>query len=203
MGKGSLKGSLDVIQSISIILGIGFTCFQIYNMSRTYSAAQKVASATIVLKISEEVNKDKYSKIYTSINDHDSKFKILSTKTHKGYSDHQLEDYIGNFETLGNLAKDEVVIEQMVYNELSYEIEKAWCNQDVNKYIQEARKVDGKKLGPDALYIGFEEQAKYCLDRDKKTCVEVDQEYQAGIIPTLPAQPIRIKTQETKKDTQY
>jgi hypothetical protein len=145
-------------------------------MAKTYRATEKVNSATFVLKVSDELGKDKYTRIMYAIDDHDGSFKIKRSKGYKGFSDHEIEDYIGNLETLGNLAEDSMVVERMVYNELGYEIEKAWCNRDVYQYIQEARKVDGARSGANAFYSGFERLAAYSLKRDGKTCADMDQE---------------------------
>jgi hypothetical protein len=64
----------------------------------------------------------------------------------------------------------------MAYNEVSYDLEKAWCNNDVQDFITHERKADKNLSGPDAFYIGFEELSKYSLTRDKKTCADMDNE---------------------------
>jgi len=64
----------------------------------------------------------------------------------------------------------------MAYNELGYDLEKAWCNKDIQKFIRSAREVDENISGPDAFYSGFEELAKFSLSKDKKTCLDMDEE---------------------------
>ena len=178
MKKWTLKEWMDILQTISLILGIFFIGYQIKSQSESIKIQskslqdnQKVNSANFVLKISDELDK-KYSKIMSAIDDHESNYKLL----HKRFSEKQLEDYISSFETLGNLVKEEVITKEMAYNELGYDLEKAWCNQDVRKYINDSRKDDNNISGPNAFFIGFEEMAKYSLSRDKKTCSDMDQE---------------------------
>ena len=176
MSKPKLEGILKILQSASLILGIAFTCYQVNCMAKTYRAAEKVNSANFVLKISDELDKDKYDMFRYAIEDHDGRFKIQSTKGHRRFSDHEIDDYIGNFETLGNFVEEDLVTEQMVYNQLGYDIEKAWCNRDVYDYIKDSRKADGAKSGPNAFYSGFERLAAYSLSRDGKKCADMDKE---------------------------
>jgi hypothetical protein len=65
----------------------------------------------------------------------------------------------------------------MAYNELGYELVKAWCNNDVQNYISDKRKVGNYPSGADASYRAFEEFAEFCLLMDKKTCLDLDEEY--------------------------
>jgi hypothetical protein len=64
----------------------------------------------------------------------------------------------------------------MAYYEFGYDLEKAWCSQDVQKLIATARKADNNTCGPNCFYIGFENMAKYSLSRDKKSCSDMDKE---------------------------
>jgi hypothetical protein len=178
MKKWTLKECLDILQTVSLILGIFFIGYQIKSQSESLQLQnkslqdnQKVNSASFVLKISDSLDK-KYSKIMSAIDDHENNYKLL----HKRFSKKQLEDYISSFETLGNLVKEEVITKEMAYNELGYDLEKAWCNKDVRKYINDSREDDKNISGPNAFFIGFEEMAKYSLSRDKKTCSDMDKE---------------------------
>ena len=169
MKKYTFKECLEVLQAISIIAGILFICFQVYSQSKTLRDNQKIASAKFVLKVRDEVSKDKYNKTINEIEDHDSNYKIKVTNE-------KLEDYIGRFETLGDLVNDNIVIKDQVYNELSYELEKAWCNKGVQEYITKLREVD-KNTGPTALYRGFQTLAEYSLAKDKDNdCAKADKE---------------------------
>ena len=178
MKKWTLKEWLDILQTISLIAGIIFVGYQIKSQSESIQIQnkslqdnQKVNSANFVLKISDELDK-KYSKISHAIDEHESNYKLLP----KRFSERQLDDYISTFETLGNLVHENVITKEMAYNELGYDLEKAWCNQDVKKYINDSREADKNISGSTAFYMGFEEMAKYSLSRDKKTCSDMDQE---------------------------
>jgi hypothetical protein len=105
-----------------------------------------------------------------------SNYPIRTKKSKKGFGDGQIEDYIGNFETLGCLVRAKIVNPNMVYDELSYDIEKAWCNHDVRGVINDARKADGINSGPAVFYSAFEKLAKFSLNKDKKTCSDIDKE---------------------------
>lgn len=62
----------------------------------------------------------------------------------------------------------------MAYIELSYEIEKTWCNVDVQNLINKLRKADNITTGPTAIYSGFELLATHCLTTHNKTCSNLD-----------------------------
>ena len=57
-----------------------------------------------------------------------------------------------------------------------YEIEKTWCNKDVQRYINDERQADKRMSGPNAYYIEFEVLANLYLKKDGKTCEELDRE---------------------------
>jgi hypothetical protein len=179
MRKWAFKDWLNLLEATSLIVGIFFIGFQIKSQSealriqtKTMQDNQKINSATFVLKVSDELNKPKYEKIMSAIEDHKSNYKLL----HGRFSERLLDEYICTFETLGNLLQDNIVTEEMAYNELGYDLEKAWCNKDVQKFIMNARKADKNTSGPNAFYVGFERLAKYSLSRDKKTCSDMEEE---------------------------
>ena len=136
MKKWTLKEWLDILQTISLILGILFIGYQIRSQSvslqlqsKSLQDNQKINSANFVLGIDDELDKNKYKKIISAIENHKSNYKLLP----KRFSEKQIDDYISTFETLGNLVKEGVVRQEMAYYELGYNLEKAWCNKDVRK----------------------------------------------------------------------
>jgi hypothetical protein len=63
----------------------------------------------------------------------------------------------------------------MVYDHLSYDIEKAWCNKDVQRVIREALAADKSTTAQsDPMYGNFEKLAKQYLDREHQTCGEIE-----------------------------
>lgn len=170
MKSPSFKECMDVLQVISIVLGIFFVGYQIMNQSATLLDTKKINSANFVLKINDEIHSNKYAKLKSAIDGNKSDSKIL----HNGFDDRLLDDYINNFETLGMLMQENIITGKMAYIELSYDIEKAWCNNDVKNLIGKLRKVDNNPSGPNAFYSGFEQLATQCLSRDKITCPDLD-----------------------------
>lgn len=67
MKNWTLKGCLDVLQAISIIVGIIFVGYQIHIQTKTLKDNQKINSANFVLRISNEISKDKYDKLMHAI----------------------------------------------------------------------------------------------------------------------------------------
>jgi hypothetical protein len=53
----------------------------------------------------------------------------------------------------------------MAYDHFSYDVEKAWCNQDIQKVITDARRADkSAAVSADAIYGAFERLARINLD---------------------------------------
>jgi hypothetical protein len=63
----------------------------------------------------------------------------------------------------------------MAYNEFSYDLEKAWCNADVQRVVADARKADKSVTRQtDAIYGEFEKLARGYLAREAETCEDLD-----------------------------
>ncbi|MGD0280252.1 MAG: hypothetical protein ABSC11_13240, partial [Smithella sp.] len=105
-------------------------------------------------------------------------YPIIKTKGHKGkYNTHQIEDYLGKFDTIGYLISENLIIGAMAYNELGYDVEKTWCNKDVYDYLIKIRQQNKHLTGEQAYFYGFEEFAKYSFSKDEiKSCSEIDEE---------------------------
>jgi hypothetical protein len=170
--KGWAKENLDTIQTVGIILGLVFTGGSFLLQNQTLKASNAVASADHVLRVSDDLDKPEYKTITAYIQSGTSSTSLL---TH-GFTTDDIENYISNFETLGDLSIDKVIDPLMAYNELSYDMEKAWCNVDVEKDIAQDRKEDGNLSGPLAFFNGFEYLAKYSLAKDHKDCAAMDKE---------------------------
>ncbi len=123
------------------------------------------------MKIDDILNDPKYAKIMSTIEDNRRDYKLMNGR----FKERLVDEYISVFELLGNLVQEKVITIEMAYDDLGYSLEKAWCNQDAQQYIAEAREVD-KISGSNAFYSGFENMAKYSLSRDKKTGSDIDEE---------------------------
>ena len=166
------KEFISIAQSIVVIIGLPVGIISLYLAYRSLSLNNELASANFVLEISKKMNSPRYDRILMAIEDNPGNYPLIK----KRITSDDVEDYIGNFETVGNLIHDGIIDIDMAYDELGYDAEKAWCNRDVKRVIDEVRKVDRIKSGPNAFYAGFEKLATYSLLKDKKKCEDIDKE---------------------------
>jgi hypothetical protein len=90
-------------------------------------------------------------------------------------ADLDIEQYLSVFESIGYLVGDELVISKMAFNEFSYDVEKTWCNGDVQRVITDARKADKSTTRQtDPIYGQFEKLARDYLTREGETCKDLD-----------------------------
>ena len=164
----------DFIRIFVLIAGIISTGCQMSNQHATMQPNQDIGSTNEILKISKELDKPQYAGIVSAIDYHAGDYPIRATESHKRFSDNLLKEYLGKLETVCVLARDGTVSPARAYEELGFEIEKAWCNHDVQKYIVNSRKVDNQSSDAKYSYSAFEEFAKYCLSKDNKTCSDMD-----------------------------
>ena len=119
------KDGPNVISAVAMIAAASIAWSQLTAANEQLQIQTKTASASYVLKLSEQVNGDRFSKIMSAIEDHQSDHSLV---TH-GFKAADIGDYVGRFETIGALVHYGVVTETMAYDEFSYDIEKAYCNE--------------------------------------------------------------------------
>ena len=135
---------LTVLGGVCAIASIGFVGVQIRDTRINQSV-------DLLLKFDNELNSDINSKIADEI---DSPGTLL-LKEHGGdITDGQLENYLGVYETLGFLYEKHLITDDMIYNDFSYDVVKAYQNSEVKTYITEIRKDDP------TLFTEFEKLAK-------------------------------------------
>ena len=106
----------------------------------------------------------------------DQKIKLLSPGGGP-IRDIEVEAYIGNFEDIGLLVKESSLLNDMAYNHFSYDIEKAWCNRDVQKVIADVSKADKSiTASGDPIYGQFERLAQSYLAKEHQTCDDLDKQ---------------------------
>ncbi len=127
-----------------------------------------------VTRISRVLDKPKYAGIISAIDFHPGDYLIRTTAGHQRFSDSLLGDYLDNFEMVGALVQSGDVSSAMAYEELGFELEKAWCNKDVRDYIHQARNSGEPGAAAKERFAAFEELAEYCLAKDNKTCQDMD-----------------------------
>lgn len=157
---------LDIVQNIVVILGVCFAAYQLKLQVDTLQATKEIESGKFVLELSRNIDADKYKKIINAIEDHDANFPILKSSG-GSFSDSEIEDYIGNFETIGDFENRQIIDRRMAYNEFSYPIEKAWCNKDIRQHIVETRKRDNVPSDK-VFFSNFENLARSFLKEDKR-----------------------------------
>lgn len=159
------------IAMLAVILVTLFVAwFQLKGLVDQVGQEAKVGSANYVLQLSEYLDNPKYEKVRAAMED------VSSTPILKPFGQTTLEDYVGEFETIGDLVQDGVIDQHMAYDEFSYDVENAWCNKDVQSDIASARKDDGILSGPDSFFYGFEQLASSSLATDHKGCSDLDRE---------------------------
>ena len=91
------------------------------------------------------------------------------------FRDLEIEQYISVFEDIGYLVEGNLIIGKMAYNEFSYDLEKAWCNADVQRVVTDARKADKSVTRQtEPFFRQFEKLARGYLDREGETCQDLD-----------------------------
>lgn len=126
----------------------------------------KLASAQYILNLSDTLNSPRYTSIMDAIEDHSNNYSLRKA----GFSDDAIEDYMGHFETVGDLVQENVIDYQMAYNEFSYDAEKAYCNQDVQYEISSDRATDPTATGTAVFWQGFQSLTLRFLATDSSTC---------------------------------
>lgn len=154
------KSWLDIIQSVVIIAGIVIALIQLDLQNKTLEATREIESGKFILEFSRNLASDRYAALRSAIEDHDENFHILKTQGGK-FSDSDLEDYLGNFESIGELETRKLIDLNMAYNEFSYAVEKTWCNRDIRSHVDATRKQSSY------FFINFETLAHAFLKKDK------------------------------------
>jgi len=173
------------IKILALIAGFICTGCQLINQNHAFHSSKDIASANLVMQISRELDGPEYAGIVSAIEYHPGNYPILTSNSHSRFSEFLLDEYIGHFETVGVLVRHRMVNPVMACNELGYELLKAWCNNDVQTYINNTKKADTDCSGSEACYGAFEELARFCLLKDKKTCSDIDGEStRLGVVQT-------------------
>jgi hypothetical protein len=171
---------LTAVANIAVIIGVAFAIVGVVIAIQTLKQTQQIASATLILKLRDDLDGNKYSKITAEIQNHDQNHPLLSRADGgRGGAFRQIdiEGYIGNFEDIGYLIQDGVILSKMAYDHFSYDVEKAWCNKDVKKLIAESRKIDrSTTASSDQIYGKFERLAQSYLSNENQSCKDLDKQ---------------------------
>ena len=165
--------------SIAVGLGIIIAIVGATVATTTLRQSQQIASADLVLRLRATLDNNKFAKLVADIQNHDHSCPLLARSDggSKGgkFRDLEIEQYISVFEDIGYLVEGNLIISKMAYNEFSYDIEKAWCNADVQRTIREARAADKSTTAQtDPMYGNFEKLAKDYLAKEAQSCKDLE-----------------------------
>jgi hypothetical protein len=156
---------LIAAQAVAVIGGVGIAVQSLWT-------TQATQSATLILELRRTLASGDYKKITKAIQDHGLTYPLLAS-----FSDTDVESYIVNLEDTGLLVKESPVLAGMAYNHFSYDFEKAWCSQDVQKIITAARKADKSvTASSDPEYGAFEALATGYLKKEHQKCADLDKQ---------------------------
>ena len=160
---------LTAFQSVAVIAAAVVAVWQLSEISReskiqaqALQQAQQAASATLLLQLRDKLDADRYAAITKAIQEHDHSFPLLRDAGGRGkFRDLDIERYLSNFEDIGYLVREGLIIEAMAYDHFSYDMEKAWCNADVQRVVHDARKADkSATAASDPIYGKFQSLAR-------------------------------------------
>jgi hypothetical protein len=128
MNLDLLSKLLGATASLAIIVGVVVAVWGVVvateTLKETEQAAketQQAASATLMLKVRDTLADNRYGNITDEIQDNGSSHALM--KDHGGkFRDIDVEEYIGNFEDLGYLVQENVLIPKMAYDHFSYDM---------------------------------------------------------------------------------
>ena len=183
-----LKMILDPVLSIALIGGVIIALWQLLQLahqtklqSDTLRLSQQLESAKLVLQFTTIVLRAMSIRDWLPPSEnHDGNYHILASAdggNGGAFRDIDIENYLGNFEDMGYLVGDDLIFSQMAYRSFSYDIEKAWCNVDVQRVIRQARQADKSVTAiSDPMYGGVEKLALEYLAREKQSCKDLDRQ---------------------------
>lgn len=160
--------ALTKLETISIIVGIIVGIVGVIIGLNQLSLNRQIQSGEFVLKLSKRLDAIEFDKLRQVIFDNKSDFNL-----YKKFTEMQIDAYLSQLETIGNLYESGLISNPIAYDEFSYDFEKTYCNQSIKKYILDLREKDGNKVFK-KFYVGFENMSKIFLQLDKKTCTDVD-----------------------------
>jgi hypothetical protein len=131
----------------------------------------------LVLKFRATLDGGKFAKLVADIQNHDRTFPLLSRSDGgRGgkFRDLEIEQYLSLFESVGYLVGD-VGPQKNGLQRICYDVEKAWCNADVQRVIADARKADKSAARQaDPIFGEFKKLARDYLAREGETCNDLD-----------------------------
>lgn len=137
----ALEPLFRFIEVIAIVAGVAITLIQLNDLK-----IQK--SADLAIKFNDTLDHDYYAKILETI---DSRNPLMKENNPSGrFSQSDVEGYLGIYETIANLYEKNLISREMIEANFSYDIAKAYRNDEIKNLIRVEQKID-----PD-LWVGFQ-----------------------------------------------
>ncbi len=141
--SGIVLKALDIAAKVAIIAGIVFGVITIQTEKIKLKADRALRSADLMLRFDDKL--EKYQDIIDELDTDDTGVKIRQPAGK--FSDSHLEAYIGIYDTIGGLAKEDLLTCSMMYDEFSFDINKACANEDIMNYLSAIRENDSTLYG--------------------------------------------------------
>jgi hypothetical protein len=167
--------------SIAVMIGVVIAIIAAIVATNTLKQSQQVASADLVLKLADALDNSKFRPLVDEIQTHDQNrpllFRSEGGKAGGKFRDMLIEQYISVFEEIGYLVEDNLILSKMAFDEFSYDVEKAWCNKDIQRIVREARDADKSTTRQaDPIYGEFEKLAQNYLTKEGESCNDLDKQ---------------------------
>ncbi len=159
--SGIVLKALDIAAKAAIIAGIIFGVITIQTEKTKLKADRALRSADLMVRFDDKL--DKYQDNIDEFDTDDTGLKILQPAGK--FSEGHLEAYIAIYDTIGELAKEDLLTCSMMYNVFSYDINKACVNEDIMNYISTIRENDSTLYGNFwGLYAKYKKGGNPCED---------------------------------------
>ena len=170
MNLDLLNKLLAASANFALIVGVVVAIVGVVVATQTLKETETAEAATLVLKLQDALDNDQSKKIAEDIQDNGPAHALLKDRSGR-FLVVDVKEYIANFEDIGHLVQEEIVLRQMAYDHFSYGIEKAWCNADVQRVVHDARQADrSSTAASNSRYENFERLAETYLAEDGKSC---------------------------------
>lgn len=131
--------------------GVAFAAVGLLMTSHQLRLAQLSESATLGLQFDQRINTGVNFEINSAI---ESSSHLLKTSGGK-FTESQIENYLGQYDTLYYLYRQDLINEQMIYNLFAFDVALAHKNQEIMGFLKRVR--SGNR--DPALFVGFDKLA--------------------------------------------
>jgi len=147
-----------ILTVIAMLIGGGFALYQ-------FHVSNQIESARLMIDFNNQLRNGEhsYSKLIAAIGNNKP---IIEPNGE--YTEIDIDNYLVMWELLNNIYENRLITEDMLYDAFSYDIEKTYCNKEIQQYISRTR-----KEGED-LYMGFRDLANNILKADKTSCKKIN-----------------------------